>query len=116
MYQSLHRCCCCAGSFTGLAASCPKYAARYVVPLPACTDECIANLLLGYPQAMVYSADKKQTKIEFPEARLWEENMNVLLHERGCESPVATAADEPTLHPRAMARSIPAQMALTDTI
>lgn len=63
---------------------------------------------------MVYSSDKKQTKIEFPEARLWEENMNVLLHERGCEKPAAQATDSTSPPARARAMSIP--MALTDTI
>eukprot|EP00054_Salpingoeca_dolichothecata_P007703 m.44273 g.44273 ORF g.44273 m.44273 type:complete len:459 (-) comp17231_c0_seq4:39-1415(-) len=32
--------------------------------------------------SMVYAAERKQTKIEFPEARLYEENMNILLYER----------------------------------
>jgi len=76
--------------------------------------------------AMVYSADKKQTKIEFPEARLWEENMNVLLHEAGCEGVPVVArpmmGDESAFQiPRARAlstarASLPAVMALTDTI
>lgn len=32
--------------------------------------------------SMVYQAEKKLTKIEFPEARLYEENMNMLLFEK----------------------------------
>lgn len=33
---------------------------------------------------MCYSAERKHTKIEFPESRLYEENMNVLLYEPKC--------------------------------
>ncbi|VDK33537.1 unnamed protein product [Anisakis simplex] len=31
--------------------------------------------------SIVYATDKKQTKVEFPEARIYEEAMNVLLFE-----------------------------------
>ena len=41
--------------------------------------------------ALVYTADRKQIKIEFPEARLYEENMNLLLYEPGAADLVEEA-------------------------
>merc|ERR1719201_122637 len=41
--------------------------------------------------ALVYSSDRKQIKIEFPEARLYEENMNLLLYEPGATAPEEAA-------------------------
>ena len=31
--------------------------------------------------SIVYATEKKQTKVEFPEARIYEETLNVLLYE-----------------------------------
>ncbi|EGD75616.1 potassium channel tetramerisation domain containing 13 [Salpingoeca rosetta] len=40
--------------------------------------------------SIVYAPDRRQTKIEFPEARLYEENMNMLLYEPGRPDPAET--------------------------
>eukprot|EP00043_Microstomoeca_roanoka_P007100 m.68674 g.68674 ORF g.68674 m.68674 type:complete len:274 (+) comp13692_c1_seq1:132-953(+) len=40
--------------------------------------------------SIVYTPERRQTKIEFPEARLYEENMNMLLYEPGQPDPAET--------------------------
>lgn len=43
--------------------------------------------------SIVYSSDKKHTKIEFPEARLYEECLNILLYEKQQEPSVVVLED-----------------------
>eukprot|EP00049_Salpingoeca_infusionum_P013480 m.251754 g.251754 ORF g.251754 m.251754 type:complete len:289 (-) comp15461_c0_seq1:2059-2925(-) len=47
--------------------------------------KCVASINCTF---IVHAAqDRKHTKIEFPEARLYEENMNMLLYEPDCDPP-----------------------------
>lgn len=36
-------------------------------------------------ESIVYATERKQTKIEFPEARILEETLNIMLYEMRCE-------------------------------
>ena len=53
-------------------------------------------------ESIVYATDRKHTKIEFPEAKILEETLNIMLYERrGEDSAVArTAHIEPTSRTR----------------
>ncbi|XP_039620804.1 BTB/POZ domain-containing adapter for CUL3-mediated RhoA degradation protein 1-like isoform X1 [Polypterus senegalus] len=44
--------------------------------------------------SIVYATEKKQTKVEFPEARIFEETLNILIYESGRASSMASAVLE----------------------
>lgn len=43
-------------------------------------------------ESIVYATDRKHTKIEFPEAKILDETLNIMLYERRVENPL------PALH------------------
>jgi hypothetical protein len=56
--------------------------------------------------SIVYATDKKQTKVEFPEARIYEEAMNILLFEEkticpqcGSDAKTCAGAKSVAYHP-----------------
>lgn len=51
-------------------------------------------------ESIVYATDRKHTKIEFPEAKILEETLNIMLYERRGEDSVHTAHIEPTSRTR----------------
>lgn len=51
-------------------------------------------------ESIVYATDRKHTKIEFPEAKILEETLNITLYERREDSAVAQSNIEPTSRSR----------------
>ena len=51
-------------------------------------------------ESIVYATDRKHTKIEFPEAKILEETLNITLYERREDAAVAQSNVEPTSRSR----------------
>ncbi|ESN91687.1 hypothetical protein HELRODRAFT_165746 [Helobdella robusta] len=52
--------------------------------------------------SIVYGTDKKHTKVEFPEARIYEETLNILLYENRDSRPDAELIQATKTHPKIM--------------
>jgi BTB/POZ domain-containing adapter for CUL3-mediated RhoA degradation protein len=50
--------------------------------------------------SIVYGTDKKHTKVEFPEARIYEETLNILLYENRDSRPDAELMQATKIHPK----------------
>lgn len=50
-------------------------------------------------ESIVYATDRKHTKIEFPEAKILEETLNIMLYEKRTDDPVVAVRDEHLARP-----------------